>query len=63
MKRTVTIQKHAHLLGPGDRLLGKGGGRARVVVAVELSRGQTVARFAKGRPRVFGPLDRVRVKV
>lgn len=61
-KKTVTIEKHARYLGAGDRLLGKGGGRARPVVSVEHSRGAVVARFARG-SRKFAPLDRVRVKV
>ena len=61
-KKTVTIEKHAHYLGAGDRLLGKGNGRARLVVSVERARGHVVARFARG-SRKLAPLDRVRVKV
>lgn len=61
-KKTVTIEKHAHYLREGDRLLGKGSGRVRLVISVELPRGAVVARFARG-SRKFAPLDRVRVRV
>lgn len=61
-KKTVTIEKHAHYLEVGDRLLGKGGGRARVVTNVARSVGLIVVGFARG-ARTLHPLDRVRVRV
>lgn len=62
MKRSATLTKHAHLLTPGDRLLGKGGGRARVVTNVARSVGLVFVSFKRG-TLVLHPLDRVRVRI
>lgn len=61
MKRSATLTKHAHLLAPGDQLLGKGD-RARIVTNVARSVGLVFVSFKRG-TLVLHPLDRVRVRI